>query len=268
MTDEEKSFNFKNKVAIVTGSAQGIGKSIARVLAKNGAAVVISDIQTEKGKAASKELGNPSIFIHCDISDARQVRSLVDKVVQRFGHLDIMVNNAGINSGPEDRVTIDKYPEELWKRIIDVDLNGTFFCCKAAASVMSRQKSGTIINIASVAGVVALRLQVAFVAAKAAVLKMTESMACELGPHGIRVNAVSPGSTLTEGTRALFYGKEGDDKNKFAERLISFIPQGRPAETDEIAYAVAFLASDKASYITGHNFVVDGGWTSGFNRDF
>lgn len=268
MTDEEKTFNFKNKVAIVTGSAQGIGKSIAHILAKNCATVVISDVQTEKGRAVSKELGDPSIFVHCDISDARQVYSLVDTVVQRFDRLDIMVNNAGINSGPEDRVTIDKYPEELWKRIIDVDLNGTFFCCKSAASVMIKQKAGTIINIASVAGVVALRLQVAYVAAKAAVLKITEAMACELGPHGIRVNAVSPGSTLTEGTRALFYGKKGGDKHKLSERLISYIPQGRPAETDEIAHAVAFLASDEASYINGHNFVVDGGWTSGFNRDF
>ena len=267
MTDKKKPFNLKDRIAIVTGSAQGIGKSIASVLAKSGAIVVLSDVQVEKGEAAAKELGKPAVFMPCDISDAPQVRSLVDAVVQRFGRLDIMVNNAGINSGPEERMTIDKYPDELWNRIINVDLNGTFYCCKAAAAVMLKQKSGAIINIASIAGVVALRLQIAFVAAKAAILKMTEAMACEIGPHGVRVNAVSPGSTLTEGTRKLFYARE-DGVKELADRLISFIPQGRPGEAEEIADAVAFLASDEASYINGHNIVVDGGWTCGFNRDF
>jgi len=179
-----------------------------------------------------------------------------------------MVNNAGINSGTtEERVTVDRYPDATWHRIMDVDLDGTFHCCKAAAAQMIKQKSGSIINIASIAGVVALRLQIGFVAAKAAVLKMTEAMACELGPHGIRVNAVSPGSTLTEGTRTLFYGKDGIF-SELAEQVVSFIPQGRPGEPEEIARAVVFLASDAASYVNGHNLVVDGGWICGFNRDF
>jgi NAD(P)-dependent dehydrogenase (short-subunit alcohol dehydrogenase family) len=132
---------------------------------------------------------------------------------------------------------------------------------------MIEQNKGAIVNVASVAGVVALRLQVGFVAAKAAILKMTEAMACELAPFGIRVNAVSPGSTLTETTRHLFYSQAGSFSDK-AERLISFIPQGRPAEAAEIADAVVFLSSGSASYINGHNMVVDGGWTCGFNRDF
>jgi NAD(P)-dependent dehydrogenase (short-subunit alcohol dehydrogenase family) len=268
MTDDKKqSFNFEDKIVIVTGAAQGIGKSIAGIFVRNGALVVLSDVQVEKGRAYAEELGEQAIFVPCDISDVGQVQALVDTVVRKFGRLDVMVNNAGINSGPEDRVTIDKYPDELWKRIINVDLNGTFYCCKAAAAVMLRQNSGTIINIASVAGVVALRLQIAFVAAKAAVLKMTEAMACELGRHGVRVNAVSPGSTLTESTRALFYGREGGTQ-KPGERILSFIPQGRPGEPEEIANTVAFLASDEASYINGHNIVVDGGWRCGFNRDF
>ncbi|MBW1861888.1 MAG: SDR family oxidoreductase [Deltaproteobacteria bacterium] len=268
MTGENKSFNLDGKIAIVTGSAQGIGKSIATVLAKNGAIVVVSDIQADKGEATARELRDPAIFVPCDISDVAQVRSLVDNVIQRFGRLDIMVNNAGINSTRhEDRVTIDEYPDETWNRIIDVDLNGTFYCCKTAATAMRKQRSGNIINIASAAGVVALRLQIAYVAAKAAILKMTEAMACELGPYGIRVNAVSPGSTLTEITRNLFYSKEGTF-SALADRVVSFIPQGRPGTTEEIANAVAFLISDQASYLNGHNLVVDGGWTSGFNRDF
>jgi len=128
---------------------------------------------------------------------------------------------------------------------------------------MVLQKSGAIINVASVAGVVALRLQVGYVAAKAAVIRMSEAMACELAPHGIRVNVVSPGSVLTDGTRELFYA----DAEK-ARRVLSFIPQNRPGETRDIADAIAFLASDAAAYINGHNLIVDGGWTCGFTRDF
>ncbi len=193
---------------------------------------------------------------------------MVKTTVDHFGKLDIMVNNAGVNSIRfEDRVTIDKYPDETWHKMINIDLNGTFYCCKAAAKVMIEQRSGSIINIASVAGVVALRLQIGFVAAKAAILKMTEAMGCELAAFGIRVNAVSPGSIITESTRKLFYGENGTF-SQLAERVVSFIPQGRPGETNEIAEAVAFLASDSATYINGHNIVVDGGWIAGFNRDF
>lgn len=250
------------KSAIVTGASQGIGKSIAEALARNGAEVVLADVRVEQGEAVAAELG--ATFVACDISDPAQVRALVDAAVARFGKLDIMVNNAGINSGrPEDRVTVDCYPEETWRKIIDVDLNGTFYCCKAAAAQMIKQGSGSIVNIASIAGVVALRLQIGFVAAKAAIIRMTEAMACELGPHGIRVNTVSPGSTLTDGTRELFY----NDKEK-AERVLSFMPLRRPGETCEIADAALYLASDAASYVNGHNLVVDGGWTCGFNRDF
>jgi len=258
------NLDLKGKIAIVTGSAQGIGKDIAARFITGGAFVVVSDIQEKAGRATAESLRERAIFIPCDISKAEQVQSLVDATVERFGRLDVMVNNAGINSGrPEDRVTAERYPVETWRRIIEVDLNGTFYGCRAAARQMVQQKSGTIINISSVAGVVALRLQIGFVAAKAAILRMTEAMACELGPQGIRVNAVSPGSILTDGTRELFY----NDVDK-ARRILSFIPQGRPGEPSEIAEAAAFLASDAASYVNGHNLVVDGGWTCGFNRDF
>jgi NAD(P)-dependent dehydrogenase (short-subunit alcohol dehydrogenase family) len=250
------------KSAIVTGASQGIGKSIAEALARNGANVILADVRHEQGEEVAKALG--AVFAPCDISDENQVKALVASAIARFGKLDIMVNNAGINSGrPEDRVTVDKYPVETWKKIINVDLNGTFYCCREAAAQMIEQGSGSIVNIASIAGVVALRLQIGFVAAKAAIIKMTEAMACELGPHGVRVNTVSPGSTLTEGTRELFY----NDKAK-ADHMLSFMPLRRPGETSEIANAVLFLSSDAASYVTGHNIVVDGGWVCGFNRDF
>lgn len=252
------------KVAVVTGAAQGIGRAIAEALVRNGASVTISDIQKEKGQATASELGPEVTFHPCDVSDSDQVRGLFDSVVKRHGRLDIAVNNAGINtSRQEERVTIDEYPEEVWHRIMNVDLHGTFYCCKSEAGIMSKQGSGVIVNIASIAGVVPLRLQIGFVAAKAGVIRMTEAMACELGPRGIRVNCVSPGSTIVQGTKQLFYNNQ-----EIAQRLVSFIPQGRPGETNEIASAVLFLVSDAGSYINGHNLVVDGGWTCGFSRDF
>jgi len=261
-------YDLKDKVAIVTGSASGIGREIAISLSRNDATVVVSDIQIDKGQEMAKELGANAMFVPCDISNAEQVSDLINTTVERFGKLDIMVNNAGINSvRPEDRVTVDKYPNETWHKMIAVDLNGTFYCCKSAAKIMKAQQSGSIINISSIAGVVALRLQIGFVAAKAAILKMTEAMACELAPFGIRVNAVSPGSTLTEATRKLFYAKEGSF-SEMAEKVVSFIPQGRPGQAEEIADAVVFLASNSASYVNGQNIIVDGGWTCGFNRDF
>ena len=269
MNTQTNLLDLTGKIAIVTGAAQGIGKAIATTLARNGATVVLSDIQAEKGQATAKELGGSAVFMPCDISNREQVHALIDGAVNRFGRLDILVNNAGINSDrPEDRVTVDKYPDETWERIIGVDLNGTFYCCKAGAAAMVARKSGSIVNIASVAGVVALRLQIGYVAAKAAIIKMTEAMACELGPLGVRVNAVSPGSTLVEYWRATYKeGTVGAVKG-FGERTVSFIPQGRPGEPEDMANAVAFLASDAAAYVTGHNLIVDGGWTCGFNRDF
>jgi 3-oxoacyl-[acyl-carrier protein] reductase len=257
------------KVAIVTGSARGIGKAAAERLAAAGATVVVSDVQHKEGETTAAGLGPRAIFLACDVSDRAQVASLMDIVVRRFGRLDVMVNNAGINTGlGSERVNVDQFLDETWDRIMKVDLNGTFYCCRAAAAQMVKQRSGSIINIASVAGVVALRLQVAFVAAKAAVIKMTEAMACELGPQGIRVNAVSPGSVdVTPGKMSSVPEKEGGYRDR-AKSIMSFIPQGRLGEPNDIASAVLFLASDEAAYVNGHNLVVDGGWTCGFNRDW
>ncbi len=258
--------DLKGKVAIVTGSAQGIGKATAQRLVQCGATVVVSDFQEEKGKATAAELG--CMFVPCDISDYDKVCALIDTVVSKYGKLDIMVNNAGINTSvASERTTTDNYPVDTWRRIVDVDLNGTFYCCKAASTQMVKQGAGSIINVASVAGVVALRLQVGFCAAKAGVIKMSEAMACELGPKGVRVNCISPGSTVVEAMDKLV-----EEKNaafiEFRDKLVSFIPQSRQGTVDEMADGIAFLASDNASYVNGHNLIVDGGWVCGFNRDF
>jgi 3-oxoacyl-[acyl-carrier protein] reductase len=261
--------DMQGKIAIVTGSARGIGKAIAEKLVANGAQVVVSDILTKEGEATAAELGSSAIFLPCDISDRDSVASLIDSTVQRFGRLDVMVNNAGINAAlGEERVTLDKYLDKTWDRIMKVDLNGTFYCCRAAGAQMVKQKSGSIVNISSVAGVVALRLQIAFVAAKAAIIKLTEAMGCELGPMGVRTNAISPGSVDVTAEKLSTIPEEQGGYSKRAESIISFIPGGRLGYPNEIADAALFLASDASTYINGHNLVVDGGWTCGFNRDW
>lgn len=268
MGNDKAMYDFTGKVVLVTGASKGIGKAIAEKFYGFGASVMILDILREEGESVVAGLGTRAVFRHCDVSDQEQVVDAIAQALLSFGRIDIMVNNAGINStDKKDRVAIDNYSEETWEKMINVDLNGTFYCCKAAAQAMKRQGFGSIVNIASVAGVIALRLQSGFVAAKAGIVKLTAAMACELAPLGIRVNAVSPGSILTDTTRNLFYGDNGSF-SAFAEKLLSFIPQGRPGEADEIADVVAFLSSGSASYINGQNLVVDGGWTCGFNRDF
>ena len=170
------------------------------------------------------------------------------------------MNNAGVNTLAH-RVTIDQFPREEWDRILAVDLTGVYEMSKAAATAMRSQKSGRIINIASIAGLVPLRLQCPFVAAKAGVVNLTKAMALELGPHGILVNGIAPGSTLTEGTRKLFYGDDGLFRES-AQRMLDHIPLGRPGTVDEIAIAALFLADPENSYMNGHILTVDGGWTT------
>ena len=177
-----------------------------------------------------------------------------------------MVNNAGVNTIAH-RVTIDQFPPEEWDRIVNVDLRGLYLVSRSAARVMVAQKSGRIINIASIAGLVPLRLQCAFVAAKAGVVNLTKAMALELGPHGVLVNGIAPGSILTDGTRQLFY-EEGGKFRDFVQRMLDHVPLGRPGSVEEVAHCALFLAAPEASYINGHLLVVDGGWTAGYTRDF
>jgi 3-oxoacyl-[acyl-carrier protein] reductase len=262
-------FDLQGKIVIVTGASRGIGNQIATKMIAAGATVVLSDILRKEGEETAASLGSSAFFTPCDISDRSQVSSLIDTTVKRFGRLDVMVNNAGINSGiGSERVTIDQFLDETWDRIMKVDLNGTFYCCRAAAAQMVKQQSGSIVNISSVAGVVALRLQIAFVAAKAAIIKLTEAMACEIGSKGVRVNAVSPGSVdVTPNKLSTVPEAEGGYLER-AKSITSFIPQERLGYPQEIADAVLFLASDAGSYVNGHNLVVDGGWTCGFNRNW
>jgi len=253
------------KVALVTGAARGIGKAIADTLAANQARVVYTDIDPATAtESASKTPGSSAMAM--DVTDGAEVERVIAEVVQRFDRLDIVVNNAGVNT-LEHRVTIDQFPREEWDRIVNVDLTGLFLVSRSAARVMRLQGTGRIINIASVAGLVPLRLQSAFVAAKAAVINLTRSMALELGPHGILVNAIAPGSILTEGTRKLFYGADGKFKGS-VQQMLAHIPLGRPGQPEEVAQAALFLAAPESSYVNGHILTVDGGWTAGYTREF
>ena len=259
--------NLSDQVAVVTGGAAGIGQAIASVLAENDAKVVIVDIDTEGAEKAAKEISvNSCLDMSADVADPVQMAQVAGKVMDRFGRIDILINNAGINTR-RDRVPVHEYNLEDWNKILQVDLTGVFIASRAIIPAMLRNQRGRIVNISSIAGLVPLRLQSAFVAAKAGVVNLTRSMALELGPQGILVNAVAPGSTLTAGTEALFYGPDGAYTEKAAS-LLSHIPLGRPARPEEIASAVLFLVAPEASYVNGAILTVDGGWTAGYARDW
>lgn len=257
--------DLEGRSALVTGGAQGIGRAIVQALADNGARVAIVDIDAEGARRAADEVAG-CIALAADVTSLEQMEGAACQVAERLGGIHILVNNAGINTSG-NRVPIDEYSLEDWHRILAVDLTGVFITSRAVVPHMARSGGGRIVNISSIAGLVPLRLQSAFVAAKAGVANLTRSMALELGPRGIGVNAVAPGSTLTRGTEALFYGPDGAYTDRAAS-LLAHIPLGRPGTPAEIASAVLFLSAPDASYVNGAVLVVDGGWTAGYARDW
>lgn len=254
--------NLGGKVAFVTGAAGAIGSVIAARLAANGAFVVVADINLEGAERVTATLPD-AMAVKVDISDARSVEGGVEATVARYGRLDILVNNAGVNTLAH-RVNIDEFPAAEWERITRIDLDGLYLMSQAALKPMLAAKAGgRVINIASVVGLAAMRLQGPFVAAKAGIIHLTRSMALELAPQGILTNAIAPGSIMTELTRKLFYGGDG----KFfarTEEFMAHIPLGRPGTPEEIAEAALFLASPGASFINGQVLAIDGGWTAGY----
>jgi NAD(P)-dependent dehydrogenase (short-subunit alcohol dehydrogenase family) len=256
--------DLQGKVALVTGAARGIGRAIATLLAENGATVIHSDRDADAVRQAA---GDAGLALTLDVGDPAQIAAGIAEVLARFGRLDILVNNAGIGTGPSERAPIDTSSPEVWDRVLKIDLTGVYLMSRAAAAPMIAQRAGRIVNIASVVGLVPLRLQSAYVAAKAGVVNLTRSMALELAPHGILVNAVAPGSTETEAWKGWIEDTSSEQQALYA-RLLSHIPLGRPAQPREIAQAVLFLVAPASSYVTGHVLTVDGGWTAGFARDF
>jgi NAD(P)-dependent dehydrogenase (short-subunit alcohol dehydrogenase family) len=254
------------RTAAVTGAGGAIGRSIALGYASNGAYVAVCDIDrnsADKTVGMIKEAGGNAAFFHLDVTDKKSCMAAIGEISAKAGKPDILVNNAGVNVGPEDRKPVHEFDDSKWDWIMSVDLNGVYNCSRAAIPYMIEKGGGAIINISSIVGLVPLRNQCAFAAAKAGVINLTRAMALELAQNGIRVNAICPGSIMMEGTKKLFYS----DPQK-SEALLSHIPLHRPGTPEDIAYAALYLGSDEAGYVTGSVLTVDGGWTCGFARDF
>lgn len=241
----------EGKVALVTGASRGIGREIALRLAKEGANVAVnyagSETKAYEVVEEIKQLGRDAFAIQCNVAESESVTKMVKQTIERFGSLDILVNNAGIT---RDNLLM-RMKEEEWDDVIDINLKGVFLCTKAVSRQMMRQRSGRIINIASIVGVSGNPGQANYVAAKAGVIGLTKTTAKELAARGITVNAVAPGFISTDMTDQL--------PEDVKEEMLKIIPLGRFGEPTDIAHIVAFLASEESAYITGQTIRVDGG---------
>ncbi|MBK7814272.1 MAG: 3-oxoacyl-ACP reductase FabG [Rhodocyclaceae bacterium] len=237
-----------DRVAIVTGAAQGIGAAVAAAYVKEGARVVIADLDGAAAAATAKQLGNAAIGVACNVGERASVDAMVAAAVARLGHVDILVNNAGITR----TAMLHKMTMEQWQAVVNVHLTGAFNCTQAVVGGMMERRWGRIINVTSAAGLVGTIGQVNYSAAKAGILGFTKSCARELARHGIVVNAIAPGAAtpMTEVIRT-------DDR--FKEKYLERIPMGRWAEPEEVTPAFVFFASPGASYVTGQILSADGG---------
>jgi len=246
----------KDKVAIITGGAEGIGKATAIEFVKEGAKVVVADANlelAEKTVEELKRLGGEAIAVKVDVSNPDDVNAMVSKTLERFGRIDILFNNAGISI----QKSLLEMTLEDWRRVIDVNLTGVFLCSQAVARVMIQQRRGVIINMASSLGFVAIPRRAAYCASKAGVIGLTRELAVELAPYGIRVVAIAPGWIATQ--RVLNLAKRGVINE---EAIKMMTPMGRLGTPEEVAKVVVFLASDDASFITGDTILIDGGYVS------
>jgi NAD(P)-dependent dehydrogenase (short-subunit alcohol dehydrogenase family) len=250
-------FDLTNRVAIVTGGGRGIGREIARTLANAGATIAIAELDpatAEDSAAEMRTLGRESLAVPTDARSSASVNAMVEQVVKHFGKIDILVSNAGIARNTPAETTSD----EDWLAVIDINLNGVFYSCRAVAKHMIAQKSGAIVNIASMSGSIVNKPQpqAAYNASKAAVIHLTKSLASEWAGYGVRVNSVSPGYIGTDMT------KRGLATDNWGEVWMDMTPMNRLGTPSEIANAVWYLASDAASFATGTDLIVDGGYTS------
>lgn len=246
--------SLKGKVAIVTGGASGIGRTAALLMAGRGAQLVISDVSEEAGRQAVEAIeqaGGQAVYRYADVRSAEECVGLVECALGRFGQLDIAFNNAGIAGATS--LTEDQ-GLELWRRVIDVNLTGVFNCMVPQLRAM-KARGGAIVNTASIAGVGGAAGAAAYSASKHGVIGLTRTAALEYAKHGIRINSVSPGYISTPMT----VGEESIFQQSMLERAVAGAPMRRLGRAEEIAETVLWLCSDKASYVTGANFIVDGG---------
>ena len=242
------------QVALVTGAASGSGRGIAERFAEEGCTVVVADLDEDGALETAelvRELGQQALVVKTDVADAVHAERLVSKAVQRFGAVDILINNAGV----ETLIPFLDLSEKEWDRVVDTNLKGAFLCGQAAARYMVEKKTqGKIVNIASVNAKIALKGQTHYTSSKGGLIMLTKSMALDLAPNGIRVNAIGPGVIETKMT-----AQSLSDPERRA-MLLGKVPLGRVGQPRDIANAALFLVSDEASYITGTTLYVDGGW--------
>ncbi len=246
------NYALHDQIAIVTGGGRGIGLEIAKAMHASGAKLVIAEADASYGEDAAREV--EGMFVQTDVTDSGSVRRMIQTVVDKHGRLDCIVNNAGIcRNTPSEDVT-----DEEWRLVMSIDLDGVFYGCREAAKVMLAQGSGSIVNIGSMSGIISNRPQPqsAYNAAKAGVIHLTKSLAGEWSGRGVRVNCISPGYIGTPMTKA------GLENPEWRETWLSSTPMGRLGEPAEVAACAVFLASPAASFMTGSNVVVDGGYTS------
>jgi 3-oxoacyl-[acyl-carrier protein] reductase len=240
----------KDRVALITGSAQGIGREIAMAFAAEGADVVVSDVNLEKAAQTSREienLGRKSLALQTDVTKFDQVEEAINKILDKFGKVDILVNNAGIT---KDNLLL-RMSEADWDAVINVNLKGTFNCTKAVSKVMIKQRKGKIINIASIIGIIGNAGQANYSASKAGIIALTKTTAKELASRNINVNAVAPGFIQTDMTAKL--------SEELKQKMLQAIPLNALGTPADVARACLFLASEESNYITGQTLVVDGG---------
>jgi len=251
----------KDKVAIVTGAGSGIGEGIALRFAKEGAKLVVADLDEARGMATAakiQDLGHEATAVTTNVARVQDVDAMVQRAQARYGRVDILVNNAGIRYAS----AIIEMPDDEWHDTIATNLTGEFFCLRRVARAMVNQgRGGAIVNIASVAGMRGVRNRAAYCAAKAGVILLTQVAALELAPHGIRVNAIAPGLIETPLT-ARYAHAEDPDSRMMAEKIVASIPLGRWGKPDDIAAGAVYLASDEAGYVSGTTLIIDAGLTA------
>lgn len=250
----------EGKVCVVTGAARGLGLAAAEALIAEGAKVLLTDVDRTAGEAEARRLGSNARFRQQDVTDAAQWSAVLDEALATWGRLDVVVNNAGV----ADIVDVENIPLQTWKRTLDINLTGVFLGTQAAIAAMKRGGGGSIVNIASIEGLVGEALIPAYNASKGGVRIFTRSAAihCARSGYPIRINNVCPGFAETQMVAGALASMRPEEAQAFAEKTLARIPMGRFARPSEIAAAVLFLASDESSYVTGSDLVVDGGMTA------